>query len=158
MSCDPADMTHVPPIDRQATEVVPLTAGVETVTIETGPNATWTLQTMYVHQVTTSWGVNASGETYGVPNQNGTPNLVAVVADDPNIHGYVKESDLNCAAGGDVASPAEAQAWDKVSQNLNVAIPVYESDGVTVVGTFTVGSASGPNAKTVPLSSLSLGC
>lgn len=157
MSCDSADMAHAP-IDRQSSEVVPLTAGVDTVTIKTSPNATWTLQAMYVNQVATSWGVNASGETYGVPNQQGAPILVAVFADDTNIHGYVKEGELNCAAGGDVASPAEALVWDKTSQNLNVSIPVYESNGVTVVGTFTVGSATGPNAQTVPLSSLSRGC
>jgi hypothetical protein len=155
-SCDATDLNR-PPLNRTSSEVVPLTAGVDTVTIKTSPSATWTLQAMYVNQVATSWGINASGETYGVSNQQGTPDLVAVIADQGNT-GYVKESELNCAAGGDVASPAEAQAWDKVSQNLNVSIPVYESDGVTVVGTFTVGSATGPNAETVPLSSLSLGC
>ena len=158
MSCDSAYLTHTPPIDRQASEVVPLTAGLDTVTITTSSNATWTLQAMYVNQVTTPWGVNASGETYGVSNQNGTPDLVAVIINQGSTHGYVKESELNCAAGGDVASPAEAVAWDRVSQNRNVSIPVYESDGVTVVGTFIVGSASGPNAQTIPLSSLSLGC
>ncbi len=157
MSCDSADMTHAL-IDRQASEVVPLTAGVETVTIKTSPNATWALQAMYVNQVTTSWGVNASGETYGVSNQSGTPDLIAVIINQGNTHGYLKASELNCAGGGDVTSPAEALAWDKVSQNRNVSIPVYESDGVTVVGTFTIGDASGPNAQTVPLSSLSLGC
>ncbi|HVB00591.1 MAG TPA: hypothetical protein VNE42_04950 [Acidimicrobiales bacterium] len=158
MVCDSADITHEPPIDGPASEVVPLTAGVDTVTIKTSPNASWTLQAMYVNQVTTSWGVNANGETYGVQNQNGTPNLVAVVIGGGNKNGYVEESELNCAAGGDVASLAEAQAWDKVSQNRNISIPVYESDGVTVVGTFTVGSATGPNSQTLPLSSLSLGC
>jgi hypothetical protein len=116
------------------------------------------LQTDYVNQVSTAWGVNANGQTFGVPNENGTPDLVAVFADNPNIHGYVKESDLNCAAGGDVSSPAEAVVWDKVSQNRNISVPVYESDGVTVVGTFTVGGATGPDVQTVPLSSLSLGC
>lgn len=156
MSCDSGDMTRAT-IYRQASEVVPLTAGVDTVTITTSLNATGTLQAMYVNRITTPWGVNASGETYGVTNQQGTPDLIAVVADQGNT-GYVEESELNCAGGGDVASPAEALAWDKVSQNRNVSIPVYESDGVTVVGTFTVGSAIGPNAQTVPLSSLSLGC
>jgi hypothetical protein len=158
MSCNSADLTHVPPSDGPASEIVPLTAGVDTVTIKTSPNATWTLQAMYVNQVTTAWGVNASGETYGVMNQNGIPDLVAVIINQGSAHGYVKESELNCAAGGGVASPAEALAWDKVSQNRNVAIPVYESDGVTVVGTFILGDATGPNAQTVTLSSLSLGC
>jgi hypothetical protein len=154
-SCDAADLTHTP---REVSEVVLLAAGVDSVTITTNPNASWTLQATYVSQVTTSWGVNASGETYGVTNQNGTPDLVAVVFNDGNSHGYVKESDLKCAGGGDVTSPAEALAWDKASQNRNVSVPVYESNGTTVIGTFILGDATGPDSKTVPLSSLSLGC
>jgi hypothetical protein len=155
MSCDAADINHTIPIDRQASEVVPLIKGVDSVTIRTSANASWMLQATYVNQITTSWSVNASGETYGVANQTGTPDLIAVVIDNGNTHGYVKESDLNCAGGGDVKSPAEALTWDKASQNRNISIPVYESDGVTVVGSFDIGNA---NAQTVPLSSLSLGC
>jgi hypothetical protein len=157
MSCSAVDLSK-PSAERTESEIVPISAGADMLTIKTSSNATWTLQTDYVNQVSTAWGVNANGQTFGVPNQNGTPDLVAVFADIPNIHGYVKESDLNCAAGGDVSSPAEAVVWDKVSQNRNISVPVYESDGVTVVGTFTVGGATGPDAQTVPLSSLSLGC
>ncbi len=158
VSCYVAYMTHEPPIERTASEVVPLTAGVDTVTITTSPNATWTLQAMYVNQVTTAWGVNASGETYGVVNQHGTPDLVAVIINQGSTHGYVKESDLNCAAGGGVTSPTQALAWDTASRNRNISIPVYESDGATVIGTFVVGNASGSSSQTVPLSSLPLNC
>lgn len=158
MSCDAADMTHTPPIDRQASEVVPLSAGVDSITITTNPSATWTLQAMYVNQVTTPWGVNARGQTYGVANQSGTPDLVAVVINHGATHGYVKESDLNCAAGGDVTSPAQALAWDKANQNRNISIPVYDSDGETIIGTFILGYSSGSNVQTVPLSSLDLNC
>jgi hypothetical protein len=156
-SCKESDIDR-PPNLRRVSEVVPLATGVDSVTITTSPDASWTLQATYVNQVTTSWGVNASGETYGVANQNGTPDLVAVIANDEKTHGYAKESDLNCAAGGDVSSPAEALVWDTVSKNRNVSVPVYDSNGTTVIGTFTVGDATGPNSRTVPLSSLSLGC
>jgi hypothetical protein len=70
----------------------------------------------------------------------------------------VKAADLNCAARGDVESPAQALVWDKASENRNISIPVYRSDGTTVIGTFIIGHASGPNVRTVPLSSLSLTC
>lgn len=156
MSCDASDMSHQPPIDGPASEVVPLSPGVDTVTIDTSANATWTLQALYMNRVTTPWGINASGKTYGVQNQNGTPDLIAVVIDQGKTQGYVEASELNCASGSDVASPAQALAWD--TQNRNISIPVYESDGTTVIGTFILGDATGPNAKTVPLSSLSLGC
>jgi hypothetical protein len=49
-------------------------------------------------------------------------------------------------------------AWNAASKNRNISIPVYESDGTTVVGVFIVGDAHGPNATTVPLSSLSFHC
>lgn len=157
LSCSAVDLTKTS-AQRTASEIVPIAPGLDVLTIKTSSNAIWTLQVDYVNQVATAWGINANGQTFGVPNQSGTPDLVAVFADNANVRGYVKESNLNCAAGGDVSSPAEAVEWDKVSQNRNVSIPVYESDGVTVVGTFTVGSATGPDSETVPLSSLSLGC
>jgi hypothetical protein len=158
LSCDAADLSHPPLVARDASEVVPLSPGKHTVTIETSANASWTLQALYVNRVTTPWATNASGQSYGVPNQNGTPDLIAVVVDQGKIQGYVKAADLKCAAGGDVVSPAQALAWDKASQNRNISIPVYESDGTTVIGTFVDGNASGPDARTVPLSSLSLDC
>jgi hypothetical protein len=143
---------------RVASEVVPLGPGVDSVTITTSANASWTLRASYVNQVTTSWGVNAKGETYGVQNQQGTPDLLAVVIDHGKVHGYVESSELNCAAGGDVNSPAEASKWDKESKNRNVSVPVYNSDGTTVIGTFVTGDATGPDARTVPFSSLKLVC
>jgi hypothetical protein len=158
VSCDASDLTHQPPIDREASEVVPFSPGVDSVTIVTSVNASWTLQAMYVNQVTTPWGTNARGETYGVQNQNGTPALIAVVTNGGKIHGYVESSELNCASSGDVRTPAEALAWDKTNQSRNISIPVYESNGSTAIGTFVIGDASGPNVQTVPLSTLSLGC
>lgn len=158
LSCDAADLSHPPPVARDAIEVVPLSPSQHTVTIDTSANASWTLQAMYVNRVTTPWGINASGKSYGVPNQNGTPDLIAVVVDQGKSQGYVKAAELNCAAGGEVESPAQALDWDQASQNRNISILVYESDGTTVIGTFVVGHASGPDARTVPLSSLSLDC
>jgi hypothetical protein len=153
LSCDATDVSNSQ-IFRTASEVVPLSPGVDSVTITTRANASWTLQVAYVNQVATSWGVNASGQTFGVQNQQGTPDLLAVVINQGATHGYVESSELNCAAGGDVQTPAEALTWDKVSANRSVSIPVYESNGTTVIGTFVVGDAS----QFVPLSSLSLGC
>jgi hypothetical protein len=138
----------------QVSEVVPLATGQRTATIKASPGASWTLQAVYVNQVTTSWGTNARGETYGVFNQSGTPDLVAVAIDGGTVDGYVSASDLSCASGGDVRSPAQALAWDRASHDTNVVISVYKSDGVTVIGAFDVGD-TGPDVRTVPLSSIS---
>jgi hypothetical protein len=153
LSCDATDVSN-PPNLRTASEVVPLSPGVDSVTITTSANASWTLQVAYVNQVTTLWGVNASGQTFGVQNQQGTPDLLAVVINQGETHGYVESSELNCAAGGDVQTPAEALTWDKVSADRSVSVPVYQSNGTTVIGNFVVGDSS----NVVPLSSLSLGC
>jgi hypothetical protein len=161
---DGSSMTCSPPLSSaagsfgQSTGVIPLQPGQHTVTIDTSANASWRLQAVYVNRVTTSWGTNASGQTYGVTNQNGTPDLVAVSIDQGKVQGYVKASDINCASGNYVVhSPAQALAWDAASKNRNISIPVYESDGRTVIGVFVI-DGGGSDATTVPLSSLSLGC
>ena len=154
-SCSAADLSATPPSDGPTSEVVPLSPGVDSVTIATSANATWTLQAMYVNQVTTSWGVNAKGETYGVMNQQGTPDLIA--ANQGGTSGYIKSSDVNCAAGPKPTSPVQALQWQLAHQNESLSIPLYQSDGTTVIGTFIIGS-TGPNIRIVPLSSLGLNC
>jgi hypothetical protein len=54
-SCDATDL-NLP--FHQASEVVPLSPGVDTVTIKTSANASWTLRAVYVNRVTTSWGAD----------------------------------------------------------------------------------------------------
>jgi hypothetical protein len=151
MTCNSVDLSK-PSAERTGSEVVPISPGVDTLTIETSSNATWTLQANYVSQISTAWGINANGQTYGVSNQKGTPDLMSVVIDDGTKYGYVKKSDLNCASGNKVNTLAQALAWDQL--NRNVSIPVYENDGATVIGVFIVGNASGASASTVPISSL----
>jgi hypothetical protein len=148
-SCSAADALN----RSQTSEVEPLQPGETSITITTSPTASWTLQAVYVNQVTTPWATNAEGETFGVPNQNGTPDLEAVLIDGGMEEGYVKVSDLSCASGADyVHNPAEALAWDKIHTDTSVAIPAYKSDGTTVIGSFVVGS-TGPGVHIVPLSS-----
>ena len=155
MSCSAADLSATPPVDGPASEVVPLRAGVDSVTITTSAVATWTLTAMYVNRVTSSWGVNALGETYGVINQRGTPDLIAV--DQGGVSGYIKSTDMNCAAGPKPTSPSQALQWQSAHQNESVSIPIYQGDGTTIIGTFVLGS-TGPNIRVVPLSSMGLNC
>lgn len=158
-SCSPADLLHSPPAYRQASEVVPLAPGQDSVTIKTSPEASWVLQAAYVNQVISPWATNALGQTYGAMNRNGTPDLVAVVIDQGKVQGYVKASDLSCASGLEsVHTPAEALAWGKASEDRNISVPVYKSDGTTVIGTFVADHAMRAGAPTVALSSLGLGC
>jgi len=43
-----------------------------------------------------------------VSNQQGTPDLIAVVVDQGKTQGYVEQRELNCASGGDVKSLSES--------------------------------------------------
>lgn len=63
-----------------------------------------------------------------------------------------------CASGGDVANPTQAVAWDKASDDRDISIPVYQSNGTTIVGTSTIANAHRPGAHTVPLSATHLAC
>jgi len=62
--------------------------------------------------------MNANGQTYGVPNERGIPDLEAVYASNCEI-GYVYRTD---------------------PRSEGHSIPVYESDGETVIGEFWIGS------------------
>ena len=98
--------------------------------------ATWVLAE------TTEWAVNADGYTYGVINENGEPDLIAVMTTD-NQPGYVWRTDLNDANGTTAAesftSPEDALRWQEANAGVVRHIPVYESDGTTQIGAFQVG-------------------
>jgi len=63
------------------------------------------------------------------------PDLVLVIADG-GAEGYVYSDELN---GPLPSSPAEALAWQAEGRFDNRVLPVYESDGVTQIGTYPVG-------------------
>ncbi|UXN26651.1 hypothetical protein N8D74_07160 [Curtobacterium flaccumfaciens] len=89
--------------------------GTTTFSIEASTGTTWTATLQYATAVTSEWGVNDKGQTYGVPNASGHPDLVPGTADNGR-EGWVLWSEPD---GGNV----------------------YESDGTTVVGHWTAGVA-----------------
>lgn len=99
-----------------------LEPGVTSFDVTADPGMSWTVTARYVHTETTEWGVNANGQTYGTANENGVPDLEAAYASNCEI-GYIYSNHL---------SPADPDG--------QLAIPVYESDGVTVIGEFWIGS------------------
>jgi hypothetical protein len=87
-------------------------------------------------------GVNERGETYGIMRTHDPqPDLVAAVGQDSNgqaVEGYVRRVDL---WRSDLPStPAEALKWQAHDHGRDV--PVYDADGVTVVGSFHVTGAA----------------
>ncbi|MCK0112636.1 WS/DGAT domain-containing protein [Ornithinimicrobium sp. F0845] len=145
MICDSADagteLTRAEDFESLA-YVVGLARGAEEVEIRATEGASWRLTASYVSTELTEWGVNAKGETYGVENVNGTPDLLAVVAINGR-QGYAYVSEMN-AAWGQPTSPEHALELQEQRSGQAVSVPVYESDGETVIGEFLIGGGGDP--------------
>lgn len=105
--------------------------GQRTVTVTTNPDARWRLDAKYARVTTSDWAVNADGLTYGVQNENGTPDLVAVIATNGK-DGYVYSRDL-------MGPTPTALVTAPPSTAPGEMIPVYASDGRTRIGEFHAG-------------------
>lgn len=82
------------------------------------------------------YDVNAAGETYGSPFAGTVPNLIPTLSDEGDI-GYVRVSELD---------QQRNLAKSTTNPDAVFSVEVYESDGVTVVGTLTV-TADTPGAR-----------
>jgi hypothetical protein len=112
-----------------------LAPGQTSFTMTADPGVAWRVVATYVHTVLIPWAVNAHGQTYGVENANGSPDLVSVDAPKVRRAGYVYASDLR---GPIPSSPADAIRQNEEHPD-GYDVPVYESDGTTVIGRFHVG-------------------
>ncbi|UOR01631.1 hypothetical protein MUN77_16180 [Leucobacter allii] len=138
---DPEVLTGIEctvPDEAPVTGLVPLAAiEGQSLTVETDPGARWTAEARYVRMETTDWGVNGSGVTFGLHNERGDPELVAALATNGRP-GYVYAEDVQ---GETPASPEEAAELTGKGLEDRV-IPVYEADGITVIGEFVIHGAS----------------
>jgi hypothetical protein len=105
--------------------------GEHATSVTTQPRSRWRLTATYATVRTTQWAVNDAGQTYGTENASGHPDLIGVWASNGR-NGYAFWRELQEPSPTD---PAEAQAWQN-SPLVTVRIPVYETDGRTVVGEF----------------------
>lgn len=132
MSCTANDV-HVDGQPAMTLYKLSLAPGQDSTTIVADEDAGWRLLAAYARVERIPWGVNARGETYGVENDDGTPDLVGVSATNGRS-GYVYARMLE--PKNRPTSPAEAATMVPESR---APIPVYESDGRTVVGEFALG-------------------
>jgi hypothetical protein len=129
VDCDSADAgPESPPV----TYTMSIAPGRHSTTITATPGARWSLVATYASMNTTAWGVNASGHTYGIQNQHGIPDLVAVIATN-HRSGYVYADQLFTPPP---KTPSQAIAENNASPKT---LTVYESDGKTPVGEFAAG-------------------
>jgi hypothetical protein len=101
-----------------------LAPGDTTIVITASTEAAWRIETTYVRTEPTDWATNANGQTYGTIKDGGAePDLESAYATNGRL-GYVVTADLD--------------------SDVPKSIPVYESDGETVIGEFHIseGEAS----------------
>lgn len=123
--------------------VVALADGQDSVEIQATDGARWRVTTTYVSTVVTEWGVNAKGETFGVENVNGSPDLISVVATNGRT-GYAYVAEMNAAWGPEPTSPEHALQMQEERAGQTASAPVYESDGETVIGELVMGGNDDP--------------
>lgn len=119
--------------DDQFSDTVAITSGVTSYPITADAGMEWYAEAVYSRRVTTPWAVNGDGQTYGVDNDHGSPDLVAVVADNWR-KGYARRSDLD---GFTPRTPEEAIEYQR-TRAPSRTIDVVASDGRTVLGTMTI--------------------
>jgi hypothetical protein len=95
-----------------------------------------------------SFPTNASGQTYGNPDPrvglDDYPDLLHVEATNGKT-GYVDRHLLDELTGANLSSPDEAVEWQRQQDAAGPGvtyIPVYESDGTTVIGEFPISRSS----------------
>lgn len=126
-----------------------LDAGTQLLFAQTDPEGRALLVVQYVNYVPTALGRNASGETFGVAGTGLEPDLVAVdgiAPDGSSFVGYARATDLDAFGPdwpGQPTSPEEALEWQRERDERypdGWEIPVYSSDGRTVLGTFLISN------------------
>lgn len=90
----------------------------------------------------TDFEVNENGETYGTAGDliyyEDEPDLIAVVGNN-GIEGYVRKTELEADTPSCPEEAVKMMEERKRNGNQPRVIDVYESDGVTVIDTFTIG-------------------
>ena len=117
--------------------LIDLDPGQTSLTFRAKPDVGWKVVANYVRTETSAWGVNAKGETFGVQRGGKSPDLIAVVTTDGEQgYAYVKDLDGRWTVP---TSPADALAQQEADEGQSRSVPVYESDGETIIGEYTVG-------------------
>lgn len=98
-------------------------SGTTYVRITADPGTTWTASAQYAIATSTEWAVNEHGETYGVDNENGVPDLTPALTADDRV-GWMRVADI----------------W--TDDYPDGAYPVYEVDGRTLIGHMRVAEYS----------------
>lgn len=144
--CDQISDGRGPRVSSGTQYGVLLDEGQDSITIDAGDDTRWRITTSYVISEVSDWKVNANGQTYGVPNRDGLPDLVLVLTTD-NEAGWAYADDVTAVSGS--SPPYERDSEPGPTSNRSTLIPVYESDGSTLIGNVDLEPDGAP--RTLPL-------
>jgi hypothetical protein len=120
----------------------PLSDGQTAVEVRTDTSdASYRVEVSYENRTPTELAVNANGDTYGTSTTGLNPDLLSVIATNGRFgYAYTEELDeINgTTASRGFTSPEDALAWQESRRGKTFSIPVYESDGETVIGEFVI--------------------
>jgi hypothetical protein len=102
-------------------------AGSTSITVNASSGTTWRATAQYATSSTSPWKVNANGQTYGVANGRGVPDLSAAETT-TGKQGYIFTKQV-------------------LAMDHDGFINVYESDGTTVIGKFPIGGGTVGSGK-----------
>ncbi len=140
LHCDDADAQD--PKRPGAFIFVPLDEVGDSLEVGAGAGERWQLLVSYIDAQPVPLAVNDNGDTYGIMGApEGTPDLVSVYATNGQL-GYVYADELAEADGTAAAetfrTPQDALDWQAAREGQRIAIPVYLSDGETLIGEFVL--------------------
>jgi hypothetical protein len=131
LTCTASDFEEKSPVPGFDSYVIPLTAAADgRLTVTASDDSRWEITATYASTRSTDWGVNASGETFGVENDSGSPDLIAAIATN-GVAGYVRRDDL-----AEASRARTAEEW--AAGQATRSIPVFDESGRNPVGTFEV--------------------
>lgn len=104
--------------------------------IETKGAVSWKFSYVFSDRTLSPFALNAAGQTYGVDSDSRHPDLIAAIATNGE-QGYIFRKALLAAMT--CVSPHSPSAAVSCSPDSKLqSIPVYESDGTTQIGTYTL--------------------
>lgn len=112
---------------------IPLDPEQDSLVIKAPEETRYRITTRYAISDVTDWKMNANGQTYGLKNRNGTPDLVPVTTSKDEA-GWAYADDIEEVGGFQTGPPKNAKSTPGPTLKKDTTVPVYKSDGSTLIG------------------------
>jgi hypothetical protein len=132
---DSLRLTNKP--DDENAQVLPPIDPSDGLPVSAGPDVVWRVYAVYVDEYESEWFTNESGQTYGVPNNSGAPDLIAVWTDGGQLGYTPSDQLLGTDAQPQFHSAADVQNYVSVPSEKQ-RLPVFAEDGETLLGYLTI--------------------